>query len=130
MALQVTALYAGLLGVIGVVLLGLVGPARRRAGASLGDAGDKALVEAVRRHMNWVENVPFILVLLAIIEINGGAKPWLHAMGMVLVAARVLHPFGIDAGQMMRWPRIIGAGATILVTIAAILTVLWQALAP
>lgn len=130
MPLQVTALYAGLLGAVGIVLLALVGPARRRAGASLGDAGDKALTEAIRRHMNWVENVPFILVLLAIIEINGGPKAWLHVLGGVLVAARILHPFGIDAGRMMRWPRVIGAGATILVTIAAIVTVLWQALAP
>lgn len=128
MLLQVTALYAGLLGAIGIVLWGLVGPARGRANVSLGDGGDRALMEAGRRHMNWVESTPFILVLFAIIEINGGSRTWLHAMGTVLVAARLLHPFGIDAARMQLWPRIVGAGATFFVTIAATITVLLQAL--
>lgn len=126
MPLQVTALYAGLLGLIGIVLWALVGPVRGRTDISLGDGGDKLLIEATRRHMNWVESVPFILVLFAIIEINGGSRAWLHTMGMVLVASRALHPFGIDAVTMRLWPRIVGAGGTFFVTIAATITVLLQ----
>lgn len=126
MALQVTALYAGLLGLIGIVLWALVGPVRGRTNVSLGDGGNKDLIEANRRHMNWVENVPFILVLFAIIELNGGSRIWLHVMGAVLVASRVVHPFGISAGTIVKWPRIVGAAGTFFVTIAATLTVLWQ----
>lgn len=129
MPLQVTALYAGLLGAIGIVLWALVGPARGAAKVSLGDGGDKALLEAGRRHMNWVESTPFILVLFAIIELNGGTRLWLHALGAALVVARLLHPFGIDAARMHLWPRIVGAGVTFLVAAAATATVLWQALA-
>ena len=126
MPLQVTALYAGLLGLIGIVLWALVGPVRDRTNISLGDGGNKELIEAGRRHMNWVESVPFILVLFAIIELNGGSRPWLHAMGLALVASRAMHPFGIDAATMRLWPRIAGAAGTFFVTIAATVTVLWQ----
>ncbi len=126
MPLQVTALYAGLLGVIGIILWALIGQVRGRTNVSLGDGNRPDLIEANRRHMNWVENVPFILVLFAIIELNGGSKTWLHAMGLVLVVARILHPFGIDAGKMVMWQRIAGSAATFFVTIAATITVLWQ----
>ncbi len=126
MPLHVTALYAGLLGAIGLVLWALVGPIRGRTNISLNDGGNKELIEATRRHMNWVESVPFILVLFAIIELNGGSRTWLHAMGLALVASRILHPFGIDAVTMRLWPRIVGAAGTFFVAIAAVVTVLWQ----
>ena len=88
----------------------------------------KPLVEANRRHMNWVENVPFILLLMAMAEINGAGKTWLHIMGVVLLVARAIHPFGISADKMTLWQRAAGAGGTGLVAIAAILTLLWQAI--
>lgn len=128
MTLQVTALYAGLLGIIAIVLWGLIGPVRGRTNISLDGGGNPELIEAIRRHMNWVENVPFILLLFAIIEINGGSRTWLHAMGAVLVASRLLHPFGISATVMQKWPRIVGAAGTFFVMIAATGTVLWQTL--
>jgi uncharacterized protein len=127
MSLQVTALYAGLLGIVGLVLWGLVGRARSQTSVSLGDGGIKALLEASRRHMNWVENVPFILLLMAMAELNGAGKTWLHLMGIVLLVARVIHPFGISAEVMNTWQRGVGAGGTGLVALAAILTLLWQA---
>ena len=126
MPLQVTALYAGLLGLIGIVLCGLVGRTRGLADISLGDGGNKQLKVADRRHMNWVENVPFILLLLAIIEINGGSRTWLHAMGIVLLAARILHPFGLNVDNIMIWQRIVGSAGTLLVALAAAITLLWQ----
>ncbi len=128
MPLQVTALYAGLLGLVGMVLGGIVGQQRGKTNISLGDGGNKGLIEANRRHMNWVENVPFIILLLAIIELNGGSKTWLHALGLVLLVSRIIHPLGINADKMMLWPRIAGAGGTGLVTLAALVTLLWQAL--
>lgn len=128
MPLQVTSHYATLLGCIGIVLWALVGHARGKAGVSLGDGGDVALTEAIRRHMNWVENVPFILLLFAIIELNGGSRTWLHVLGSALVLARIVHPFGLSLTQMTKWQRIVGAGLTFWVKIAAVLTLAWQVL--
>lgn len=126
MTLPATSLYAALLGIIGVVLWAMVGPARRRANVSLGDGGDAALIEAVRRHMNWVESVPFIVLLFALIEINGGSRTWLHVLGATLVVARIIHPFGISAGVSAKWQRMVGAGVTFLIMIAAVATLAWQ----
>jgi hypothetical protein len=129
MLLQVTALYTALLGIIGLVLWGLVGKARVDAKISLNDGGIKPLVEANRRHMNWVENVPFILLLIATVELNGGAKNWLHVMGGVLLISRLIHPFGVNADNMMMWQRFVGATGTAIVALAAIVTLLWQLIA-
>jgi len=129
MPLQVTALYAALLGIVGIVLMGMVGRERGRAKISLNDGNIKPLIEANRRHMNWVENVPFILLLMAIAELNGGSKTWLHVMGSVLLIARLIHPFGINTEKMMMWQRAVGTGGTLIVGLAAIVTVLWQLIA-
>lgn len=128
MPLQVTSLYAALLGLIGIVLWALVGRARGRASVSLGDGGDTALIEAIRRHMNWAENVPFILLLFALIETNGGSHTWLHVMGVALVVARIIHPFGLSASTMMKWQRMAGAGLTFWIMIAAVATLGWQSI--
>ncbi len=127
MSLQVTALYAGLLGVISIVLASLVGRARMAAGISLGDGGKPELIEAMRRHTNFVEFVPLFLVLLAVIEINGAPRWWLHILGAVVVAARIIHPFGLRNDIMNTTPRFIGTVGTFLPTVAVSLTALWQA---
>ena len=126
MALQVTSIYAALLGLIGIVLAGMVGRARSRTTISLGEGDNTAIVEANRRHMNWVENVPITLLLLAMVELNGAPKGWLHALGASLLIARLIHPFGIDFGKMNTWQRGAGAGLSFLVTIACAATLLWQ----
>ena len=126
MALQVTALYAALLGLVGFVLTGLVGRIRSKTGIAVNDGGNRDVIIANRRHMNWVENVPFVLLLLAMVELNGGSKTWLHVLGAALLVGRLIHPFGIDPDKMNTWQRGAGAGLTALVSLACIITLLWQ----
>ena len=57
---------------------------------------------------------------------NGGSKTLIHGLGAVLLAARIIHPFGIDAANMRKVPRLIGAFASIGVILAAAVTLLWQ----
>jgi hypothetical protein len=125
---HVTGLYAALLAIVGIALTGMVGQLRGRTSISLGDKGNRELIVANRRHMNFVENVPLALVLIALIELNGGAKAWVHVLGATLLAARIIHPFGLDADRMMLWPRIVGAGATIIVQALAAGSLLWLVL--
>jgi uncharacterized protein len=128
MSVSVTLLYACLLGLVGIVLGGLAGQARGAANVSLGDGGRKELLEAMRRQANWVENVPYAIILMGLIEINGANKTWLHVLGLILLASRIIHPFGLDANSMMKPARLAGATGTLLVILAAILTGLWQVL--
>jgi uncharacterized membrane protein YecN with MAPEG domain len=128
MPLQVTALYAALIGLVGYFLQIQVGRMRGRTHISLLHGGKSELIEADRRHMNWVENAPFLLLLLAIIELNGGSKIWLHGLGAALLVGRIIHPFGIFVDKMPSPARFVGATLTLLVALAAIGTLLWQAL--
>lgn len=126
--LAVTALYAFLLGAVFLALFVHVGVTRTRTGVSLGDGGKPELTEAMRRHGNFVENVPLALVLMAIVEANGTPKWWLHVLGLVLLAGRIAHPLGIDVVRMNMPLRIAGAGATTMVLVALIATAGWQGL--
>ena len=127
MLLPAVALYAGLLALIGQFLGAVVGSTRGRLKIPVGDGGKPELILANRRHMNFVENVPLLIALLAVIELNGAPKLWIHVMGLALVTARLVHPFGLNMDNMSSPARIFGAAVTALVTVAAAAILLWQA---
>jgi uncharacterized membrane protein YecN with MAPEG domain len=124
-----TALYAGILALIAIVLANRAGMTRAKLQIPLGDGGNKDLIAAIRRHANFVEFVPLIVVMMALIELNGAPKWWLHALGVPLVGARIVHPLGISTDQMSSPLRMIGSMVTALVTVACALLLLWQAFA-
>jgi uncharacterized membrane protein YecN with MAPEG domain len=128
MPLAVTSIYAALLGLILLYLAGAVGRTRSRVQVSIGPSDREELKIADRRHMNFVETVPFALLLIALVEANGAAKGLVHALGAALVIARVVHPFGISTTRMNHPARGIGAGATFLVILASCFILAWQAL--
>jgi uncharacterized membrane protein YecN with MAPEG domain len=127
MTILTTSLYAALLAIVGLVLAGMVGSMRgKKQKISLGDGGDPQLLVAMRRQMNFVEYVPLALLLIALVELNGGSKTLIHGLGAVLLAGRIIHPFGIDASDMRKMPRFIGTLATFAVTVVAVGALLWQ----
>jgi uncharacterized membrane protein YecN with MAPEG domain len=128
MGFSIVAPYAAVLALIYLFLAGSVGRARSRSGPSLGPGSGDVLI-ADRRHMNFVENVPFALLLLSFVEASGAARGWIHALCIVLVVARVVHPFGIDPNRGNHPARAVGAGGTFLVMLAAAVTLLWKAVA-
>ena len=111
----ITGFYAGLLGILLLVLTGWVGRIRARLGVSLMDGGNKELIVALRRQGNFVELVPMCLILLAIVEMAGTSIYFVHALGIVLLICRLIHPFGVDCDRMDTWQRKIGAGGTMIV---------------
>jgi uncharacterized membrane protein YecN with MAPEG domain len=115
----ITALYAGLLGLVSLGVSFPAGSLRGKLGVSIGDGGNKDLLLAMRRHANFVEYVPLALILIAVLELNGVAARALHILGAVLVIARVAHAFGIKADSMKSLGRLAGAGGTLLVTAIA-----------
>lgn len=119
MGAPVTALYAGLLGLI---LLGLsvgVINQRRRARIGVGHGGDERLERWTRIHGNFAEYVPLALVLLALIELQGATSWLLHGLGAALVVGRLAHAQGL-AGSAAESPgRAFGVLATFVVIFAA-----------
>ena len=115
----VTALYAGLLGLISIGVAFPAGSLRGKLNVPVGDGGNRDLLLAMRRHANFVEWAPLALLLIAILEMNGASTRGIHALGAALVVARILHAFGIRADTMKRVERFTGASVTALVTAVA-----------
>ena len=115
----ITALYAGLLGLLSFVIAAGVGRARAATGVSIGDGGNLEVVAAMRRHANFVEFVPLDLILIGLLELNGVGGTAIHALGATLVVARVLHAIGYRADESLNALRTLGAIGSTLVTIVA-----------
>ena len=112
MSLSITPLYAAALAVIFLVLMIGVIYMRAKTGISLLHGDNPALLERMRRYGNFVETVPLALVLLIAAELAGAGASLLHTVGGLLLAGRVLHPFGINAARAALVSRIVGTLAT------------------
>jgi uncharacterized membrane protein YecN with MAPEG domain len=122
----VTPLYAALLA-IWLLVLGLrVIHHRRRARVSFGDGGDTALERAIRAHANFAEYVPIALILLLILELSRFSVYLVHALGIALVVARVLHGYALAFAREYRFGRYWGALLTFAVISVEALLCLYQ----
>ncbi|MCP5173379.1 MAG: MAPEG family protein [Pseudomonadales bacterium] len=126
MPLMVTALYAGVLGILGVALAFHAGTGRLKQRISLGTADDVGLLIRVRRHGNFTEYVPLALVLLAVLELNGTSATILHLLGSTLLMGRVIHPVGLSMENMNHPLRFLGTLLTMLVLIISAVIAIWQ----
>jgi hypothetical protein len=108
----IAALYAGLIGVLLLVLAALVSRLRRARRVSLGDGGDRELARAIRVHGNAVEwAVPGVLLLL-VAELNRASPLLLHLCGIALVVGRVLHAIGLTRTAGVSFGRFFGSAAS------------------
>jgi len=128
MIFPITALYAAVLAAIGLVLMFRVVLLRGKTGISILHGENMELAQAMRRHGNFVESVPLVIILMGIVEANGGNAILLHAMGAVLVAARIAQPLGLHHDRMIHPLRAVGTVGTVLPTVVLGGLALWQAL--
>ena len=117
--LTTTGLYAGILALVALYLGSIPGRMRGKLKISVGDGGYPDMVLAMRRHANFVEWVPLTIVLIAMLEINGAPKMAIHGFGAALVVFRICHAIGLQKETMNVPTRIIGAGGTALLMLAA-----------
>jgi uncharacterized membrane protein YecN with MAPEG domain len=83
------------------------------------DGGDKELARRIRAQGNFVETVPLAVILIVLMELNGATAAWLHALGSVLVVARVMHYLTIATNPANTVPRALGMVGTLGVYLAA-----------
>ena len=114
MTLTTTSLYALPLIVILAILWVRVASARAQLGQSIGDGGNMELLLKVRQHGNFIEWVPFTLVLMVLAEAQGTDALWMHATGALLVIGRVIHPFGLKIDNAAHPLRYIGNTANLI----------------
>jgi uncharacterized membrane protein YecN with MAPEG domain len=126
-AMVVTPLYAGLLALWLLVLAMRVIHYRSASRIYLGDGGDTSLLRAIRGQANFVEYVPLALLLMLILEVSRFSIYFIHALGIVLLVARLLHGYAFAYGTEFKFGRFWGAILTFVVLAIAAVLCLYQA---
>ena len=121
----VTPLYAGLLALWFVLLSVRVVNLRRR-GNPFGDNGDIEIKRIVRAQANFAEYVPLALLLMGFLEVTRYSIYLLHALGLTLLIARILHGLALSFGRQVPFGRATGAGLTFIVLLIEAVLCLYQ----
>lgn len=112
-SVAITAFYAGILAIILVALsIRVVIVARAKAHVPFGDGGQEELTPVVRAQANFAEYVPLAVLCIGFTEFGGASENLVHGLGIALVVARVVHPFGLRASVGPSIPRFIGTIVT------------------
>ena len=126
---SVTGFYLGLLALVYAALALEVARLRRGNRVLFGDGENVRLRSVIRAHANFVEYVPIIALLVAMLEMSGNSATRVHVLMGALLVARLLHPLGMYS-KPGTWQfsagRVGGIVITISVLIAAALSALSQ----
>jgi uncharacterized protein len=95
----ITSIYAAVLAIIMIALSSHVSAQRGKANVSILDGGNSELQLRIRRHGNFVENVPMALLVMLLAELDGVGATWIHAAGVLLIVGRILHAIGLRADK-------------------------------
>lgn len=120
----VTPIYAGLLALLYLVLSYRVVLMRDKV--SLGDGGDPVLQRRIRAHGNFSEYVPFILIMIGILELNHLPFYALNILGLTLLIARLLHGYSLSFTQSFKFGRFWGTALTFLLLLVCGLLCIYQ----
>ena len=126
--MRTAALYVGLFGILLIVLSLRVSFVRRDARVALGDGDNELLRRRIRAHSNFVEFVPIALLLLMLAEHTGLGSLFIHLFGIVLLAGRISHAYGISQTNEVFIFRMVGTIATLAVIGLLSLYCIWAAL--
>jgi len=124
---SITAFYLAILALIYAVLALRVAGLRRANLALFGDAENAKLRTAIRVHANFIEYVPIITLLVALLEMSGMPPTRVHLLMGGLLLTRLLHPMGMAARPgsfQFNAGRVGGILLTLAVLIAAAISAL------
>ncbi len=127
--MQITGIYAALGALLLVFLAARVMRRRTQARIGIGDGGDHELLKRIRVHANAVEYLPISLILLLLVEL-GQTRPLLvHAFGILVLAGRVLHAFGLSKTSKASFGRVGGMLLGLVAIVGMAVLLLWRQVA-
>ncbi len=100
MLLPISLTAAGAAALLHIWLSLRVSQVRRSQQILHGDGGSPALLKRMRAHANYIENVPFFLVLLVLLELAGAWSLPLWIATIIFFLARIAHAFGMDKDKL------------------------------
>ena len=117
MLLPVTLLSAAAAVFVNIWLGLRIGQFRGKFKVSVGDGGHEPLLRRMRAQANFIESAPFVLILIAGLEISGASRTGLGLIAAIFILVRTAHAIGMEAAENRRF-REIGAMGTGFVMLA------------
>jgi uncharacterized protein len=111
MILPTTLSMAAAAALINVWLMLRCGQVRIKEKINIGTGGSDMMERRMRAQLNFAENTPWVLALIAAIELSGKGGQWLAIVGGLYMLARVAHGLGMDGGSFEK-----GRGIGVMVT--------------
>lgn len=94
--MPITALFAGLLAPILLLLITRVFRYRQAKRVEIGDGNDRELLRRMRVHANFIETAPFVLILMGLAESLRAPSIALYAVGALILVGRIFHAYGLS----------------------------------
>lgn len=113
MLLPTTMCLAAAAAIINFWLAMRCGQVRTKEKINIGTGGSDLMERRMRAQLNFVENTPWVLVLIGLIELAGKGGSWLPIVGGIYMLGRVAHGIGMD-GTAFKAGRGIGTVTTML----------------
>ena len=117
----ITLLFAAAFGLINIWLAVRAGAVRIKGKVMIGDQGNPLMLARMRAHANFNEYVPMALIVMGLIELVAGHSNALWILGAMLVAGRLLHPFGMERAA----PNPLRMGGIVLTWLASLALIFW-----
>lgn len=127
-AIAAATLYAGLFGLLMILLKGNVGRVRTSEKVGFGDGNNEALQRAIRVQGNAVEDVPVVLVGLLALGLMNAPVLLIHGLGATFLVARILHAVGLGGSSGGSPGRMFGTLLTLIVMLITAGACIWFAL--
>ena len=110
---------------VNIWLMVRCGQARTKESVSVGDGGNEFVIRRMRAHANFVESAPFVLILIAALELTAGTNNWLWSLGILYIVGRLAHGLGMDGGSLGKG-RMVGTLITFVTLLGLAGWALWR----
>ena len=115
----IVPIYAAIFALMLVALSLFVAKTRGDVRVAIGDGGNIVLRRRIRVQGNFTEYVPMALLLFMFVELQGWPHWLVHGLCLVLLAARLLHAYGIAQEPEDIRLRATGMATTAVLLVAA-----------
>ncbi len=113
MLLTTTLTSAAAAAIINIWLSIRCGQVRTKQSISIGHGGSEVLERRMRAQLNFAENTPWVLALIAALELAGKGGQWLPYVAGIYMLGRIAHGLGMDGTNLAKG-RMIGTITTML----------------
>lgn len=126
-AIAATTLYAGLFGLLMLLLKMNVGRVRTAQKVAFGDGNNEAVQRAIRVQGNAVEDVPVVLLGLFGLAVLEAPVLLIHGLGGAFLLGRILHAIGLGGSSGTSFGRLAGTLLSVLVMLVTAGACIWFA---